>query len=325
MTDTRYSSEIINRWRAGVPVRIILDTDADTNYPSNANVRQSFISAGIPIRNKVTPGINHWKMILYAGQAKVHFSAANFANGSYSPIAPYTRYVDEAVYFTDDPDIVHSFMTKFDDLWTDTTHHQNLANVTALTRNYPTYTIHSSLNFPPDQDYQDRVVSALRQETAQIDVVMFRITSAKVPDEMIRRRQAGLAIRLITDQDQYRNRTYMWHSYNIDRMYMAGIPIKWKLDDGAIEEDMHQKSIVLPTRGMAIFGSSNWTSSSSDKQREHNIFSTKPWIVQWFVDQFNRKWNNLRADGTPIGTTRFLDFVPGRTETPANVSPANLA
>ena len=140
MTDTRYSSEIINRWRAGVPVRIILDTDADTNYPSNANVRQSFISAGIPIRNKVTPGINHWKMILYAGQAKVHFSAANFANGSYSPIAPYTRYVDEAVYFTDDPDIVHSFMTKFDDLWTDTTHHQNLANVTALTRNYPTST-----------------------------------------------------------------------------------------------------------------------------------------------------------------------------------------
>ena len=168
-------------------------------------------------------------------------------------------------------------------------------------------------------------MSALRQETAQIDVVMFRITSAKVPDEMIRRRQAGLAIRLITDQDQYRNRTYMWHSYNIDRMYMAGIPIKWKLDDGAIEEDMHQKSIVLPTRGMAIFGSSNWTSSSSDKQREHNIFSTKPWIVQWFVDQFNRKWNNLRADGTPIGTTMFLDFVPGWPETPANVSPANLA
>jgi len=329
MTDTRYSTEIINRWRAGVQVRILLDLRADTKYPANATVRQSLINAGIPIRHKTTTGINHWKMILYAGQQVLHFSAANFANGSYSPIAPYTRYVDEAVYFTDDPFVVRTFMNKYDDLWTDTSHYQNLANISGpLTRNYPNYPTElkdAGLNFPPDQDYQDRAVSALRSESSQIDVVMFRITSGKVPDEMIRRRQAGLSVRLITDQDQYRNRTYMWHSYNVDRMYVAGIPIKWKLDDGAIEEDMHQKSIVLPGSQMAIFGSSNWTSSSSDTQREHNYFTRKPWIVQWFVDQFNRKWNNLRIDGTPIGTTMFQDFVPGWPETPVNVSPANMA
>ena len=106
MNDTRYSGAIINRWRAGVPVRILLDVRADTNYPSNASVRQLLINAGIPIRHKTTDGINHWKVILYAGQAKVHFSAANFANGSYSPVVPYTNYVDEAVYFTDDQAIV---------------------------------------------------------------------------------------------------------------------------------------------------------------------------------------------------------------------------
>ena len=39
MTDTRYSVEIIKRWQAGVPVRVILDTRADANYPSNASVR----------------------------------------------------------------------------------------------------------------------------------------------------------------------------------------------------------------------------------------------------------------------------------------------
>ena len=78
-------------------------------------------------------------MILYAGQAQVHFSAANFANGSYSPVTPYTGYVDEAIYFTGDPDVVHTFMTKYDDLWTDTTHYANLANVGTLTRHYPTY------------------------------------------------------------------------------------------------------------------------------------------------------------------------------------------
>jgi phosphatidylserine/phosphatidylglycerophosphate/cardiolipin synthase-like enzyme len=327
MTDTRYSSEIIRRWQAGVPVRILLDLRADTNYPANASVRQSFVNAGIPIRHKTTTGINHWKMILYAGQGgqgAVHFTAANFANGSYSPVTPYTGYVDEAIYFTNDPDVVHTFMKKYDDHWTDTTHYANLANVpSVLSRNYPTYPMDPELNFTPEQDYMDRLIAAMRLETQQIDVVMFRITSGKVPDELIRRVQAGVPIRLITDQAQYRNKTYFWHSYNIDRMSVAGIPIKWKED--TTDQDVHQKSVVLHGQDMAIFGSSNWTTSSSDTQREHNYFTRKAWFVDWFAAQFLRKWNNQKIDGTPITPTMFVNYTPGWPETPVNISPANAA
>ena len=323
MTDWRYSTEIIRRWQAGVPVRIILDLRADANYPANASIRQNFIDAGIPIRHKTTTGINHWKMMLYAGQGTMQFSAANFANGSYSPITPYTGYVDEAVYFTDDPAVVHSFMTKFDDLWTDTVHLADLVNVAGRARSYPIYPKDASLNFPPDEDYQDRLIANLRQEAQQIDVAMFRITSGKVPDELIRRWQAGVPVRVITDRRQYRNTTYFWHSYNIDRMFAAGIPIRWKVD--TTDQDMHQKSVVLHGRDMAVFGSSNWTASSSDIQREHNYFTTKTWIVDWFAAQFLRKWNNLQADGAPITPTRFYDYTPGWPETPVNLSPANAA
>jgi phosphatidylserine/phosphatidylglycerophosphate/cardiolipin synthase-like enzyme len=323
MTDTRYSNEIIARWQAGVPVRILADVRADANYPANATVRQSLINAGIPIRHKTTTGINHWKVILYAGQSRVHFSAANFANGSYSPVTPYTSYVDEAIYFTDDPAVVHSFMTKFDNLWTDTTNYANLANVSALTRNYPTYPMDPALNFPPDQDYQDRLLSAIRQETQRIDAMMFRITSSKVPDELIRRAQAGIPVRLITDRRQYRNTTYFWHSYNIDRMYAAGIPIKWKEDSS--DQDMHEKAVILHGRDMAVFGSSNWTASSSDTQREHNYFTTKTWFVDWLAAQFLRKWNNLRIDGSAISPTMFRSYTPGWPEVPVNISPANGA
>ena len=113
-------------------------------------------------------------------------------------------------------------MTKFDDLWTNTSHYVDLANVFARTRNYPTFPIDPASNFPPDQDYQDRLVSALRQETQQIDAMIFRITSGKVPDELIRRWQAGVPVRVITDRRQYRNPTYFWHAYNIDRMLRRG-------------------------------------------------------------------------------------------------------
>ena len=69
---------------------------------------------------------------------------------------------------------------------------------------------------------------------------MFRITSGKIPDELIKREQAGVPVRLITDQNQYRNTTYFWDAYNVDRMYMAGVEVKWK--DDASGQDMHQKS-----------------------------------------------------------------------------------
>jgi hypothetical protein len=89
MTDWRYSTEIIRRWQAGVPVRILLDLRADTNYPANTTIRQNLVDAGIPIRHKTTTGINHWKMMLYAGQGKLHFTAGKESFNPCAPPAPF--------------------------------------------------------------------------------------------------------------------------------------------------------------------------------------------------------------------------------------------
>ena len=332
MSDARYSSEIIKRWQAGVPVRVIVDTEADADYAGNKAVRDALVAARIPIRNCTTSaGINHWKAMIFAGQRKVQFSAANYANGSLSPIVPYTEYVDEAIYFTDDDSIVQSFMKKFDDHWTDTVNFTNFANITTpLARNYPTYAIDPSLNFVPDQHFENRLVSEIAREGVQIDAVIFRILSAKVPDALIARHKAGVDVRLITEEEQYRNTSKFWHAYNVDRMYAEGIPIKVK--NNVTEQDVHQKSIVLHTRSLAtdrapmvVFGSSNWTTSSSTGQREHNYFSRKPWMVNWFIDQFERKWTNTRVDGSPIGTQVFKAFTPLPPQTPVYASPVNDA
>jgi phosphatidylserine/phosphatidylglycerophosphate/cardiolipin synthase-like enzyme len=334
MTDWRYSNTLIKRWQAGVPVRVIVDTQADATYGGNKTVRDTLVSAGIPIRNYRGPGINHWKMMLFAGQGKVEFSAANYADGSYSPsplTAAYTNYVDEAIYFTSDPAIVNSFMTKFDDQWVDTTTFVNFANITTpLVRKYATYPVSPDLNFPPDQHFENRAVSQIQYENRRIDAVIFRITSVKIPDALIARHRAGVPVRVITEEQQYRNPSKMWDAYNVDRMYAAGIPIKVK--DNTADQDVHQKSIVLYSRGLApldsrtpmvVFGSSNWTTSSSTTQEEHNYFTTKSWMVDWFEEQFNRKWNNLKVDGTPIGKTVYMPFTPLPPEAPVYASPAN--
>ena len=45
-------------------------------------------------------------MILFAGQGMVEFSGANYSAEAFDPITPYANYVDEVIYFTDDPPIV---------------------------------------------------------------------------------------------------------------------------------------------------------------------------------------------------------------------------
>ena len=120
MEDARYTTELIKRFQAGVPVRVIMDVRANESTPANADRLNELKNAGIPMRTRTASGIMHYKLMVFAGQAIVEFSGANFSADAwvYTGTPPYVNYVDESVYFTDRSSFVHSFMTKFDDLWT---------------------------------------------------------------------------------------------------------------------------------------------------------------------------------------------------------------
>jgi hypothetical protein len=47
---------IVARWKAGVPVRVLVDTRANSNA-LNASVLQGFRGAGIPMRRRIASGI----------------------------------------------------------------------------------------------------------------------------------------------------------------------------------------------------------------------------------------------------------------------------
>ena len=132
MTDTKYSNAIIARWQAGVPVRILMDTDANAAHPENATILSQLKSAGIPMRQKSSGGILHWKMMIFAGQRTVEWSGANYSTVAFGPGTPYQDYEDEIIHFTDDNSLVNSFERKYDDVWTTTSGYSNYANITPL-------------------------------------------------------------------------------------------------------------------------------------------------------------------------------------------------
>ena len=322
MEDSRYTTELIRKWQAGVPVRVIVDPKANAAYPLNATRLQELKDAGIPMRERTTQYL-HFKFMLFAGQNTVQFSGANYSPNGYVPNEPFVDYVDEVIYFTDDANVVNSFKTKFDDGWVATTGFRDYANMTAPpARLYPTYPIDPELNFAPQENFATRAVARYNAETVGIDAIVYRNDDTRHSNAMIAAVGRGVPVRIITEQLQYRDKKRLWHSYNIDRMYMAGVQIRLRGHQGLT----HEKLMLLHGQRMTVFGSSNWTVSSSNQQSEHNYFTTKPWFYDWSVAHFDRKWNNLQIN--PATGEAYIEtkpFAPLPPDVPVNVSPANGA
>jgi PLD-like domain len=317
MQDTSFATKLINRHKAGVPVRVIVDPRANAENVGNGEILDQLKAAGIPMRFKLTDGILHWKMMLFAGQNKLEFSGGNFSSDFFVPQSPFVNYIDEAIYFTDDVSLVQSFKKRFDDLWADTVRYGNFANISGpLTRRYPTFAVDAQLNFPPSvdssQDFYLRTASNFNKEAQKIDVIMYRITNQQYTDTTLAAVKRGIPVRLIHEPNEYRNPARQWDAWNVDRLFMGGVQIKMRKHLGL----NHEKAAILYGQAMVIFGSSNWTTPSSNFQEEHNYFTTKTWFFQWFVNHFNRKWNS---------TTENEPFVPLPPGQPANLAPANSA
>jgi phosphatidylserine/phosphatidylglycerophosphate/cardiolipin synthase-like enzyme len=323
MEDPRYTTELISRWRAGVPVRVLVDQRARITTPLNDARLEELRAAGIPMRDRTGTGILHWKMMLFAGQNTVEFSGANYSAEAWSRISiePLVDYVDEAILFTDDGAIVNSFRTKFDDLWTNTTVFRNYANIATPARRYPIFPIDPRMTFGGGA-FAARSTATYTGETQGVDAVMYRITDVRHVVTMIQARLRGVTVRLISEPDSYRPSPtladrdwYMWHAPMIDLMYRYGVQIRHRAHAGVT----HQKSAVLRGLGMTIFGSSNWDHRDIDAHEQHNMFTTDPAIFGWFDRQFERKWNNTG------GAVETMAFTPAPPDKPHNPAPANLA
>ena len=316
MEDQELADAIVARFRAGVEVRALVDPRRNTTTPMNATILAQFKSAGIPMRYKVGGGIMHWKYLIFNGQNVMQWSAANYGDYYFRPAVPYLDYTDEGIYFTNDPPVLDSFRRKFDDTWVDTAAFADYANIAGpLTRAYPLYTIDSSVSFVPAENFATRSKPLYDAETQRIDVIMYKITEGTHADGLIRAVKRGVPVRLITEPDFYRDKANVWHAYQVDRLYAAGVQIRHRAHAGFT----HQKSTLLYGQAMTVYGSSNWTSDSNKSQYEHNYFTVKPWFFTWFRNNFARKWGNI------TGNAETKPFVPLPPDVPVYVSPANAA
>jgi phosphatidylserine/phosphatidylglycerophosphate/cardiolipin synthase-like enzyme/predicted Rdx family selenoprotein len=134
LDDGTITTAIINKFKSGVPVRVLGDRAGI--FESDPNTRASFeklAAAGVPIRLRVNPTwfpeIMHWKYGGFTGQGGAFIGSGNWTTYELVPFSS-TNYKDETEMYTNDPTIVNALRYKFDLMWADTTT-EPLAQVSA--------------------------------------------------------------------------------------------------------------------------------------------------------------------------------------------------
>ncbi len=347
LTDSTVYAALLNRFKAGVPVRLI--GDRGSIFEIDLNTKNTFYylaSQGVPIRLRYNPTwypeIDHWKATIFAGQNLVAFGSPNYTPFELTPFSS-TNYKDEVALFTTDPAIVGAFKTKFDKYWHDvdpepeslipsapyfknwddaclsesacadytTTYPNRVPMVINTARLEPDNPMPADIVWGQGAAFNNRLVSAINDEQTALDFVTYRLTVANITDALLAKKAAGLPMRLIIEPTEYSNRKWpeFWLTHaNVDRLWAAGIPVKMRAHTGLT----HMK--VLITSAIATIASSNYAAAW---QRDHDYFlpaATKPAIHTAIKNRFQAMWTD---------TVGFTDFVPQGPDAPEPAMPVS--
>lgn len=332
LDDREITQALVDKHRAGVPVRVIGDRVAVFESASHTGREFSHLASnGVPVRLRYFPTsfpeIMHWKATIFVGQNVVEFGSANYTTFELAPWSP-TNFKDETALFTDDPALVRAFLTMFDRMWANTDRFLNWPDAyrretgeawttpmsvspTRLEPDYPTNV--PGMVWSQGPDLIRAMLAEIEREGSRIDLVSYRLTDPGLTEALIRRHRAGVPVRVFIEPTQYRNRAYpeYWMVGTMaDRLWAAGVPVKQRLHQGLT----HMKSLI--TSNVALVGSSNFTRKW---ERDHNYFiaaSAKPALYSAMRDRFDAMWN----DGA-----NYTAFSPLPPDPPALQSPANGA
>jgi hypothetical protein len=272
----------------------------------------------------------HGKAFIFVGQRTIQFGAANLSQQEWMPSTPFRNYRNENNEVHPPSSLVDSLITIYENFWTSNTYLRDYANMTDARRAriHPVYPRDARWSIQPVEEFSTRMNRLIDQEDVGIDVNVLRFESESMADALIRRHQAGVPVRVNTETSEYRATSRPLVSYILDKLYAAGVPLKWRAHRG----NNHEKVAIFHGQQVVARGSSNWSPGSDrgGSNIEINFFSnpvTNPEDVDayhYHAPKFERRWSNLQHDATGQAI-ESKPFVPGSPGSSTYLAPANAS
>lgn len=129
-----------------------------------------------------------------------------------------------------------------------------------------------------------KLLSVLRSCKKNLDICVFNITCDEIATEIIQAHARGVAVRIITDNDQRNN-----PGSDIASFVSKQIPVR---EDNS-EQLMHHKFACVDNR-LVITGSFNWTRTAVLQNKENVLITDEVRVVSKFAGEFDKLWKEFQ-------------------------------
>ena len=151
---------------------------------------------------------------------------------------------------------------------------------------------------PSFEDCYTPLLKAVQSETVGIDFAFYGIELPGLADAIIRRYQAGVAVRITVEPRG--NLKFAGNQTILDKFQAAGIPMRYKLGEGIV----HVKELLLAGQNKVIFSSSNFGDGDVRPYEPYVNYVDGAWyfsddlaLVNSFKTRYDDIWTNTTAYG----------------------------
>jgi phosphatidylserine/phosphatidylglycerophosphate/cardiolipin synthase-like enzyme len=116
-----------------------------------------------------------------------------------------------------------------------------------------------------------------------LDIAVYSITNDQISEAIIRAKQRGVTVRVITDNTQSHNK------YSDDEKLEEGLVEVHRVGTGW-RQSMHNKFVIGDGTAVGT-GSFNWTKNADKHNNENFVIIRLRYVVKTFQREFNRIWD----------------------------------
>lgn len=137
--------------------------------------------------------------------------------------------------------------------------------------------------FSPDRGTADVIIGFIDRCQNTLDIAVYSITNDQISEAIIRAKQRGVAVRVITDSTQSHNK------YSDDEKLEEGLVEVHRVGTGW-RQSMHNKFVIGDGTAVGT-GSFNWTKNADKHNNENFVIIRLRYVVKTFQREFNRIWD----------------------------------
>ncbi len=249
----------------GVRVRLVMESES-----MDGDLPQDLMDAGIPIVGDGKQGLMHNKFTIIDGE-EVWMGSLNLTtSNTYNDFNNLVRFRSKRM--------VQNYTKEFEEMFND---HLFGPDKLPETPN-PVISLGGGTvetYFSPDDGVAQHVVDLVNSANQSIYFLAYSYTSDEIVQAMIDRMKAGVEVRGVMDESQYKSNT----GTEYDALRKAGADVRLETIPGLL----HHKVIIVDGKAVA-FGSYNFSRNAEKINDENLVIVFNPAIAQKFVTEFER-------------------------------------